>query len=1786
MKLHTQLSSALLVVAALAFAGCVEEVGEDGLIDRTQANKILKTDMRGVWYEMGVISDMPPQSGLGFVGQVNFGDSDGKVVFDIQENFLVVYPFTERVLGADAKWTKKKIRTYWRPGHEQEFVELVVGNPTAMYPITGHFDVIRSYNPTTGSQGNVLVENSTDKPWFKRKYMRVDWMGNVLPNVMFPQGSVKYSSADHYVQESEKDDPNRFYFAHGKDHTGAKRLDYFHFVRRMFATPTSATACSTYSLAPQDCAGSQFDVRISYRRVDPMRVIDYEIRQYHNSDAQDKFGYFVADRYRFDEDYGLVYSGHDYKAQRWNLWQKSKTFKAVKADGTPAANGKDAQHCLTNADCQKPSQCVQKDWFELDADGRPAGVCSVGARMEYSQRGLRPIIYHTSAGFPLNHLGGNYDTADSWSEAFKETVSWLLFWEKKWGKAFEDGQSRFGERYCKTNADCSKHALAQLTVVQKGQKANRTIVGVGGNDGVVALDDVIADRPGLSGAAWAVLIHATPGGADATLDLGGLGTIAGVKFQAGQIAAKDRGVVTAKPTGKALTVTVKAGDKTAVLDNVVIKSGDVLHFVYYGGDKLAVLRSPTSKVGVRLFNAIPGDVSEVEAGINGIRARADMAFGDATDFVATFGDALHTTFVKPGDRGDVSCRSAQGVGTCVGWAQKITDEDRKLRQDIRAKLPEMFVLCENIHRPRTACKPDEIGNMAAYNDCRYYSKTDAKAKNPCADVTEGGFVPEAGKEKVVGDSRYSYFYWVPQVHASSPWGYGPSAADPDTGEIFWATANIYGHAQVTQSQYAKDLVDLLNGDLDPSDIATGKYVRDYVLGNSDGGKDKSLFGAALDESKPAKDASATEATVSLVELAKGLKPLTIDQRKLLKDLEKPAVLAKLIDETQPTFPIEQALARLDKIKGTTIERALINDEAALVFSEGKVQPGEAIPPELLGKISPTGWATPRRKLDERKRLQFLGIHSITPREFDDASLVGLAKRMKCQPGQNPTDKYEGSDKHLLDKACYKGDALRTALSVAIYRGVLEHEVGHTVGLRHNFEASTDLLNYFDGYFDEKTGREKSPHLCGDVTLPTGKIEAKAFCQNDEFGETCKMKECATSADCPGGTACAGKKCIDVNGTQVGTCWGKTPFTVACTDDAKCGEGSACVKGKCHDKAKCTTDAQCGDGFVCASGYCQNPQSKAFQTVLHVEEGKEEEILRYLPRAHMTAKEIENRRTEYQYSTVMDYGQRVHADIHGLGKYDYAAIKFGYGELVDVYAHPEYMIGQVKRYAKQTGSTFETASGYFMDTEGWRYDGRVTTQLDALNNWMPPELLKQRDAVPTHMVDYESANINHYGRRNADRTYFEVGYKYCSDEFAGNLGCYRFDMGSSPEEIVHHSAEMLTEYYLFDAFKRERQWFGRGGSPASYMARIDDRWLSPLADAGRFYALFNNIYNVYGFWGQWNNSEFGVMPLRRASENAFKALTAIITSPAPGSYVFNKATNTYEHVSFQQKAAGTQHSIPLGLGKYPWTSFAIDKGYYYYDHPLYIGSYWEKTAAIAAMCNSTANFLTDYVGEQLPLFRGTAIGFNTIYPKQLMLLLGGLAAGDTATIGGTFNANGQFVPFNPFNQAPAATAKVQPAILNAGMRLMSAYQAIANLPAGFDPSFTDAWTVWLDGQGNSHDFQDAKVAGGAEKLEVARFDDPWGKKTYVAPKPAYTADLYSPTYRVVRKLNLLKSGCEDGTACTNGTCGDGAACAGAKYLGNTSNGERDAIAKQMKSEIEVLDHYRHLYNLYGAIGLGQ
>src|SRR3954471_12927637 len=171
-----------LLVGAMGLAtgstvGCAQERAP---INRVQADALAKSFFVGT--NLKDISDDPEFYMRGTVVDVGYGAAqDGlftstyaqpisRIRWEITEKYLNARLSYERISTSDGKGNqvdglvKKKVND---------------GQIVASYSITSHFDIRRSYNPTTGEEQNVIEENTTDRPWYQRAYMHVDWSTNM-----------------------------------------------------------------------------------------------------------------------------------------------------------------------------------------------------------------------------------------------------------------------------------------------------------------------------------------------------------------------------------------------------------------------------------------------------------------------------------------------------------------------------------------------------------------------------------------------------------------------------------------------------------------------------------------------------------------------------------------------------------------------------------------------------------------------------------------------------------------------------------------------------------------------------------------------------------------------------------------------------------------------------------------------------------------------------------------------------------------------------------------------------------------------------------------------------------------------------------------------------------------------------------------------------------------------------------------------------------------------------------------------------------------------------------------------------------------------------------------------------------------------------------------------------------------------------------------------------------------------------------------------------------------------
>ena len=81
--------------------------------------------------------------------------------------------------------------------------------------------------------------------------------------------------------------------------------------------------------------------------------------------------------------------------------------------------------------------------------------------------------------------------------------------------------------------------------------------------------------------------------------------------------------------------------------------------------------------------------------------------------------------------------------------------------------------------------------------------------------------------------------------------------------------------------------------------------------------------------------------------------------------------------------------------------------------------------------------------------------------FLDGTIINFIKQKQKELRQTYPD-WDGNEKDEYSQDLIY--AIYNELEKLIYKGVAAHEMGHVVGLRHNFAASADRNNYGDGYF--------------------------------------------------------------------------------------------------------------------------------------------------------------------------------------------------------------------------------------------------------------------------------------------------------------------------------------------------------------------------------------------------------------------------------------------------------------------------------------------------------------------------------------------------------------------------------------------------------------------------------------------------------------------------------------------------------------------------------------------------
>ena len=382
---------ALACTMVVMIASCAEQRPP---IDRTQANILRKSlfDSKHEWYFQQTIVDVPGTANLGIVGWSNFAGVE-RVRWDIQQKFLYARRSYEKNKNAEKAADKEGYK----------------GAIIAAYAIESHFDIKYDYNETTGEERNVLIENTSDRPWYQREYMRVDWSQNLATNFFLPAHSLnKTTGAPEKLQSpvsfwAEKDTANTQDYEDYKP-VFDEKAGYID-VTNVMAVEPGTTYLDGYGFVPQcwlfdkeaaDCTTEVMKFRNSFWRVDPAH--SYEARSLdlttHDIKQTEWFGFFTSDRLVYDDKYTISQKNRERYLNRHNIWKSSHVATSTCTSDSQCSGHAAGTDYLGRSRCDRQRAFVTTD----KTTGKSSRVfrCTVPLK----QREVRPIVYHTNRHGP------------------------------------------------------------------------------------------------------------------------------------------------------------------------------------------------------------------------------------------------------------------------------------------------------------------------------------------------------------------------------------------------------------------------------------------------------------------------------------------------------------------------------------------------------------------------------------------------------------------------------------------------------------------------------------------------------------------------------------------------------------------------------------------------------------------------------------------------------------------------------------------------------------------------------------------------------------------------------------------------------------------------------------------------------------------------------------------------------------------------------------------------------------------------------------------------------------------------------------------------------------------------------------------------------------------------------------------------------------------------------------------------------------------------------------------
>ncbi len=313
----------------------------------------------------------------------------------------------------------------------------------------------------------------------------------------------------------------------------------------------------------------------------------------------------------------------------------------------------------------------------------------------------------------------------------------------------------------------------------------------------------------------------------------------------------------------------------------------------------------------------------------------------------------------------------------------------------------------------------------------------------------------------VGDVRKNFIYYWP-FESRAPWGgIADWNGDPLTGEIWGGAAQIMGRSATYAAALQRDVLQLAMGDVKIDDLVKGVQAQAYVKTLQNGFTPVTFSESQLTDRVGALDLANLRAQGPLIPAGLSpedrLKTLLLDKQSLVADGLK-------VQGAQGEF---DALAK--KIQGTPYESQLVDGSWAngILGTSPKLQ---STSDTFLTAASPLRNADPGR-MELYNQLVTESLHARGACFLENEAPATYSVHLASLKGYF-LKKYGGLSKEERGKAIY-ADLWKEAV-----KGIGLHEIGHSLGLFHNFASSWDSANYTPQYWQLRTANGKATQKCG------------------------------------------------------------------------------------------------------------------------------------------------------------------------------------------------------------------------------------------------------------------------------------------------------------------------------------------------------------------------------------------------------------------------------------------------------------------------------------------------------------------------------------------------------------------------------------------------------------------------------------------------------------------------------------------------------------------------------------